>query len=201
MTIAVNYPLHWPEGWPRTPTPKRSPFSRDRTMAQTRQFLLGELGRLGATRVDISSNVQVMANGMPRSGQGQPADRGVAVYFRIDDAEHVLALDKFDRVECNMRAIGLHVEAMRAMVRYGVGSRQQALRGYQLLLPAQGSVEGPPPRPWWEVLGVGQFASYVDIKRAYHELLQTKHPDRGAPRAEYEELVAAWDAARKMKGH
>ena len=59
-------------------------------------------------------------------------------------AEHVLACDRWDRPEHNLRAIAKHVEAIRGQERWGVGSVAQAFRGYQAL-PSRAT-----GKPWWE---------------------------------------------------
>lgn len=186
--IRCNYPLHWPEGWKRTSYPKTSQFDRARTMAQARDFLLHELRLLGALAAEISTNVRVRPDGLPYSGQAQPTDKGAVVYFKLRGKDYALACDRWNRVECNIYAIGKHVEAMRAQERYGVGSQEQALQGYQLLLPAAGTDQ---VRNWWNVLGVPPGAGPEEIDAAYRERARTAHPDAGGTHAAMAELNAA----------
>lgn len=189
-TIRTNYPLHWPEGWKRSPSRKQSNFDRNRTLAQARDFLLHELYLLGApSGSEISSNVRVRGDGLPYSQQPQPDDRGVAVYFKLSGKDYVLACDRFNRVECNIYAIGKHVEAMRAQERYGVGSIEQSFRGY-MALPTTGSVEA---RPWYVVLGVPEFATRPQILEAFRRLALAAHPDHGGTAEAMAELIKARD--------
>src|SRR5579871_4711212 len=135
--IDVSYPLHWPEGWQRATHRKAANFAKQRTLAQARDLLLGELRKFGvpAGSIVISSNVQCRADGLPRSGQAEPNDRGVAVYFKLSGKPQVLACDRWLRTVDNLYAIALHVGAIRAQERWGVGTIEQAFRGYQALPP------------------------------------------------------------------
>lgn len=183
--IDVSYPLHWPEGWKRSKMGGvRSAFARSRTLAAARIFLLEELRRLGArlSSVVISSNVLLRADGLPRSGQAQPVDRGAAVYFELKDRKQVLACDRWDRVEDNLYAIGKHIEAIRAQERYGVGTVEQALAGYLALPPAASA---------WEILGLQRGASAEEVNRAFRELARTAHPDQGGTHEQMARLTAA----------
>jgi hypothetical protein len=111
--------------------------------------LLGELERLGAAEGPvISTNLKLRLDGLPRSDQATPADPGVAVYFELDGKTIVLACDKWNRVADNIYAIAKHVDALRGQDRWGVGTVEQAFRGYTALPSGDGT------DPWWHVLGV-----------------------------------------------
>ena len=187
--IRCNFPLRWPEGWKRTQSPRRSAFDRERTMVQAREFVLRELRLMGAHSVTVSSNIAVRPDGLPRSGQSQPSDRGVAVYFKRSGVEYALACDRWLRVEDNLYAIGCHISALRGQERWGVGSPEQAIQGYQRLLPpAAGS-----SAPWWVVLGVPAMATAEEIRAAYIALARFAHPDVGGSTQEMTRLVIARD--------
>lgn len=192
--IRCNYPLHWPENWPRTEKWRRktSAFDQNRTMAQAREFALHELRLLGAHSVEVSSNVHVRADGLPRSGQSQPDDTGVAIYFQRKGCHYVLAVDKWKRVEENLYAIGKHVETIRAQERYGVGTVEHAIRGYQALLPSGDE--------WWRVLGVPKEASIDVIQSAYRSLALVEHPDHGGSHTSFSALVDARNQGLAARG-
>lgn len=182
MTVE-SYPLHWPASWKRT-----APRWRDRakfssaahareyrkapaTVAIATQRLQQELDRLGARSITLSSNLELRLDGMPRSNRPEPDDTGVAVYFRLDGKPIVLACDKWDRVADNIIAIAKHINALRGMDRWGVGSLSQAFAGYTAL-------PGPDhKRAWWEILGVPSSASREEIDAAYRKLARQFHPD------------------------
>lgn len=179
------YPLSWPVGWKRTPIGlrRRADFgrvvqkqgqswkSKDKlTLEQAKKRLTDELDRLGAINVILSTNLVLRADGWPKGGQRTPDDQGVAVYFDYAGRPTVLACDKWDRVEDNIAAIGKHIEAMRGMDRWGVGSVEQAFTGYAAL---------PAPDPWWKVLGLdGPTSDENQIRLAWAAASKEAHPDR-----------------------
>ena len=193
-TCRHMYPLRWPVGWICTDRPRRSYFSRDRTMAGAREFILGELGRLKVDpgTVEISSNAPLGKNGFPYSGQPQPAEKGVALYFRILGTNHVLACDRWDRVEDNLYVIGKHVEAMRAQTRYGVGSMVQAMQAYKALPLPQ--VRHCNRGYWFEILGVLETATPEEIEAAFRERALSVHLDRGGS----DEQMSLLNRAREL---
>ena len=129
--------------------------------------------------MDLTSDVQLTSRGLLKLGQGEPRDRGVAVYFNRGGQEVVFACDRWNRVACNVYAIGKHIEALRAQHRYGVGSIDQAFAGY-LRLPSQGaSGSAHQVVRWAAILGVAITATRAQIDDAYRQLAQERHPDHG----------------------
>lgn len=206
-----SYPLSWPVGWPRCPSHRRTRAKfgviRDvqssynpqttwkqrgsLTVAASRDRLLDELIRLGATTVVISTNIRTRQDGLPYSNAAEPDDPGVAVYFRLKGEPRVLACDKWDRVADNLAALAKHIEAVRGQVRWGVGSLEQAFGGYKAL-PEMGA-----RKPWWQVLGLKEGASLKEAERKRDELLMRFHPDRGGNHDQAAEVNAAFDEARR----
>jgi hypothetical protein len=180
---ASRYPLFWPTGWKRTPVPVRrranfgtkrpNDYKREMTMATATARLMTELRRLGVLDGDaiLSTNLKVRLDGLPYSGQAQPADPGVACYFRLADKDRVLACDTWTRVEDNVTAIAAHIEALRAIERYGVGSLEQAFAGY-VGLPAKGQT-------WRSTLGFSPDAEVTKdaIEQAFRARAREVHPD------------------------
>lgn len=192
-TEVMAYPLTWPEGW------KRHPFSRERarfgtsSAYQQSREVLAELERMGVGdwSVVISTNVALRNDGLPRVQQPTMNDPGAAVYFTLDGERHALACDCWDRVEHNLRAIAKHIEAMRGMNRWGVGSVAQAFSGYKAL-PAPED-----PKTWWSVLGLDMPPTRLeDAKAAYRKRAMVAHPDRGGSAEAFEVLRSAWSAAQ-----
>lgn len=198
MSEQTSFPLAWPENWPRTPRHQRrtSPFqravryaARGRSMDEARRGLAGELARLGARKEVLSTNVKLRIDGMPYSNQAQPDDVGAAVYFELKGKPVSLACDKWNRVECNIWAIVKHIESIRGQDRWGVGSVEQAFRGY-MALPAPGQTSGI---QWWTVLGVPINASPEQVKDAYRILAVKHHPDKGGDVELWHRLQQAWE--------
>jgi len=216
MTDATRYPLSWPLGWPRTPDGSRKPTrftgtsygtyssggsyrrSRELTIAEARNRLDGELERLGARDVLLSTNVELTTYGEPRSGRRPPQDPGVAVYFRLNGKDRVLACDRWTSVAGNIAAIAAHVECIRGIDRYGVGTLDQAFAGYDALPPP-----GPAKRSWRDVLGLADQVTPITrekISDAYRFKAQTAHPDRGGSHDAMAELNEAREQALKEIG-
>lgn len=196
MTIAA-YPLHWPLGRPRTASRTSAPFNRKvhngrwnetkrLTISVARDRLQDELERLRATGIVLSTNVELRLDGSPRSDRSPPADPGVALYFKLKGRDTVLACDRWDSVADNIAAIAKHIEALRGIERWGVGTLEQAFAGYQAL---------PAPEQWWQVLGVGNQATRAEIDAAYRAKARTAHPDTGGSDAAMARLNAARDEA------
>ncbi|NIL77169.1 J domain-containing protein [Rhodococcus sp. B10] len=188
------YPLQWPPAWPRTSAPTRSQFGRF-TFEQVRQELLRQLRLLGATEVVISSDLRLRQDGFPYSGQRQPEDTGIAVYFKLDDEDQCIPCDKWTTVEHNLRAIILTIEALRGLDRWGAKEMvRAAFRGFKAL-PAEAIVTPFTAKPWHEVLEVSPSASSETIKAAYRAQLKKHHPDHGGNEADLIAVQRAYEQA------
>jgi hypothetical protein len=110
--MAEAYPLYWPEGWKRTTTREHSRFKTG--FGAARNQLFAELGRMGASKVVLSTNIPLRNDGLPRANMTPDCgDPGVAVYFQRNGKPMVFACDK-DRQTCdNIYAIAKTIEAMR----------------------------------------------------------------------------------------
>lgn len=192
----TRYPLTWPATWPRTPVAKRQQARFEVSLRVAFDQLFEELRRLRAEAVIISSNVPLRKDGLPYANYRAPEDPGVAVYFKLKGKPHVLACDRWDKIKDNLRAIGLHVAAIRGIERWGVGSVEQAFMGYQALPE---SPNGNNQRPWWVVLNVRPDASLEQIKAAYRQKARQYHPDAQGSDAQMAEINRAWDQAQKER--
>jgi hypothetical protein len=106
-----------------------------------------ELERLRAEDSILSTNLRTGLRGDPLSSQGEPKDPGVAVYFKLNGHDRVLACDLYTGVAGNIAAIASHIDALRRIERYGVGTIEQAFAGYDALPPP-----GPENRPIWRAI-------------------------------------------------
>lgn len=144
-----------------------------------------------ARYVTLSANLVLRLDGQPRAGQPEPQDKGVAIYFQLDGRDTVLACDKWDRVADNIAAIAKHIEALRGIDRWGVGTAAQAFAGYQAL---------PLPEQWWQVLEVPARASADEINAAYRVKARSAHPDSGGSNAAMARVNAARDEGLRKAG-
>lgn len=184
----LGYPLAWPVGHPRVEAWRRQRSQFKMSLAQSRDSLMDELYMLGADEITISSNVGGIS-------AKQPDDPGVAVYFTLDDEKHVMAVDKWSRVEDNLRALAKTVGAMRGIERWGTsGMMRRAFGAFKQLASSNA-------RPWWEVLEVPRNATLEIAKLAHRQLAFRDHPDRGGSHERMAELnVALADAERELGG-
>lgn len=188
---SLRHPLHWPLGQKRTPPilRKDARFGNTSIGAQVDE-LANEMRNLGCRSWLISSNLRMRNDGLPFSQQRMPDDSGIAVYFKMSGKDHVLACDRWHRPEHNLRAIVLHIAALRGQDRWGVGTLEQAFAGYAALPPA---ASAPAKREWSEVLGVQWDDESVHVKARYRALVKQHHPDAGGDVAAFKEVQAAWE--------
>jgi hypothetical protein len=140
-------------------------------MTDAREFLAAELGRLGASRQILSTNVELRIDGLPYANRAAPTDPGAAVYFQFKSKPVTLACDKWNRVEDNIWAIARHIAALRQQQRDGVGTIEQAFRGY-MQIPERTSGSA-----WWNVLGIAVNATAEQVTAAYRHKAKHLHPD------------------------
>lgn len=170
-----RWPLAWPLGWVRAKVRLRAPFTTKKAVGGqlsvmvATQRLEAELERLRATRPTLSTNVELRLDGRPRSDQ-EPRDPGAAVYFEFRGKATVLACDRYFRVADNIAAIAAHIDALRRIERYGVGTIEQALAGYKAL-PADSAAD------WRAVLGLTGRPAWDEVDRAFKAAARLKHPD------------------------
>lgn len=222
------FPLHWPEGWPRTPSHLRSNGNRFGKMVHVnssvpgsggwksktritpdtaRKSLREELGRLGAKSVTLSTNVPLRQDGEMRADAADRRldDPGVAVYFMLKGKPMVMAQDAFDNVAANMRSLALAIDALRSLERHGGGKMmERAFAGFTAL-PAPDGVK--PRRPWWIVLNYPVDPderldlSVEEVEARYRTLAKRRHPDAEGGSAEaFAELTEAKDDAVRFLG-
>lgn len=171
--MIYHYPVQWPVGWPRNKHPRIATFKVDYDSAV--RGLAYELERLHADSAYISTDYPLRMDGQPRRSE-YPASSAVAVYFVRNGRQLCIPCDKFLSVRDNIRAIGLTLEAIRRMERYGTSQTVEAtLSGFTALPETASPNVGP--RPWHEVLQVSPGADPSVVKAAYRNLAAKYHPD------------------------
>lgn len=212
MSKVTAYPLSWPLGYSRTPAfdRQRTKFFRTvnkrperLTIAEAVSRVMDEFHSLAKCgkklRVDpdyvvISTNLRTRIDGLPASGQRDPEDPGVAVYFEQDGQSRVMCCDRWNTVAGNLAAVAATLGAMRSLDRWGVSDSQRAFTGFSAL-PEPGKAHA---RTCWQILGVEPTRSRNIIAAAYREMAQSLHPDRpGGSHDAMAELNAARDQALK----
>jgi hypothetical protein len=206
MNEITRNPLCWPDSVPRKPSYLRgSPHFKTRTLYDAAGFVFDEIDRLnniarGRTmreHVIISCNLRLKSDGSPYSGQREPDDSGIAVYFELRlnrngkrfERPIVMSCDKWRLTADNLYAIGKDIEAQRARTRWGCTNYEQSFRGYMALPEKCGGAS------WWDQLGIDPAAAEQVIKDRFRLLSKTAHPDVGGSRVEWDKLQNAYDQA------
>ena len=131
----------------------------------------GHYWRIDPFEVIVSSNLHLKKDGFPRSGQSEPDDPGVTVYFKLDDTAMAIPCDTFDRVADNIAAIAGYIGNKRANERWGVSDTQAEFSGWAAL-------EHSPCENWWDVLQVPKDSPRNVVEKSYKKLRSAYHPDR-----------------------
>jgi hypothetical protein len=182
--LTQAYPLTWPEGFPRTRSPRekgsfRTGLSAALANVQNSLKLFAIDSRLPLGDVVISSNVTL--------GRPNPTDPGVAVWFHWDKQQVCIPVDRYAAVEANLQAIHHIIEARRTELRHGgLAIVRATFTGFKLL----------PPPDWRRVLGVKGDATLAHVESAYKLKARAAHPDKGGSQEAMAELNRARDAAR-----
>jgi len=171
------FPLQWPDGWKRTSSRKSSVFKFNSSFGRARDELFHELKLMGVGdwNVILSTNVPLRKDGLPYSGQANPQDPGVAVYFKYKNQDMVFACDTYRKVEDNLWAIRKTIEALRGIQRWGASDMmERSFTGFTALPAPAATVK----KEWWDVLELRRDASKESIKERYRLLANIYHPDK-----------------------
>jgi hypothetical protein len=195
MDSTRSYPLYWPEGWPRAQgyQIKRARFG-DHSVAQGRRMIADQVRLFGGSDLIISSNLELKLDGLPKSNQRQPGDRGVAIFFKRNKQDVALACDIYTTVEDNLWALCRTLDALRQIERDGSPSLiNRAFKGFAAL-------PDPSAKKWWEVLNVTPTADNQEIRQAYLGLVKQYHPDAGGDAVMFDQVQKAYDLAIGKRG-
>ena len=192
------YPLHWPLGFGRT---KGGAYSKFRTgldaavqnVTKSLRAFANDGGK-DVTNVVLSSNVTMMNQ--------NPQDGGVALYFRWDNMDCCIAVDRYSSASANVQAIHHIIEAERVKLRHGgLNIVRATFRGFTALPPPKGP-DGQLAAPWWMVLGLAgeRDATLADAEARYRALVKETHPDRGGDAGRFAAVSDAIRTARETLG-
>lgn len=195
--------------WPgaRTPPEERRPHPFRRTLSGgsiqrtvpgidwsgTCDLLAAELYHLGAIPGTVLLQLDVEDRHIRKDGwiraDASPASPGVVLSFESEVHGHLsYPADTFTDWRANVRAIAVALENLRRVARYGVGRHGEQYRGWKAL-PAE--ISGGPHA----VIARHAGCTEEDVRRNPAKRIRAArlatHPDRGAPRALWDEVEAA----------
>lgn len=190
---AESYPLYWPEGWKRTTYREKSRFQTG--FGAARKLLFDELGRMGASKVILSTSIPLRNDGLPRANvRPDRGDTGVAVYFQRKGKPMVFACDKYTDTCDNIYAIAKTIDAMRGIERWGASDMmERAFRGFSALPEKASSA-------WRDIIPVKSEVTMADVDSAFRELAKAHHPDAGGNDERFRQIIQAREDARKEFG-
>ncbi len=186
MSTPQHYPLQWPKGWPREGCKDKGLFKT--TLAASLNALRTEVTRLGGTDLVLSSNCTL--------GLDNPKDSGVVAYFMLEKKQVAIPCDRWQRVEHNVKAIALTVEAMRGMNRWGAKHMIRAMFQGFAALPAPSRES----TAWWDVLEVKSDSPADVITANYKRLAKVHHPDTGGTAEKMAKINAAYEDFKAARG-
>lgn len=162
--------------WPHPNTrSRRSRYTFKAPWSNTLDLLQRELEKLGASSIVIGCGLReqdIRNDGWPRTGARVPEHPGVEVSFDSPHGRLVYATDVCEFWEHNVRAIGLGLEALRAVDRHGITSSGEQYAGFKSLPAAgQGTVR--------------RGEELVREHGSVREALKATHPDHGGDPADF----------------
>lgn len=193
------YPLAWPVGVPRTKNPSGKPFRQSidtaiNNLTDSLRLFARDTGR-DITSLMVSSNVTLM--------KMEPKDPGIAIYFRWDNMDCCIAIDRYSTPAQNVQAAVHVIEADRTKMRHGgLNIVRASFRGYAALPPPKGP-DGQLAAPWRQVL-FGDPEAAADLPAVdarYRTLVKEAHPDRGGDAAKFNLITEAVRQAREELGN
>lgn len=205
----MRYEVRPLEVWTDPETnPRRGSHVFKASWRDTLDLLGDEVEKLGGSLVVMQIDVRegdIRLDGMVRANAkvGHP---GVAISFEskfgplryaTDAHERQYGFAKLDGWQANVRAIALSLTALRAVDRYGVTRRGEQYTGWKAIEAPKAEFATADAAAEWmrkyadDALKLGEFPTFGALYRAMAKLM---HPDKGAPRADWDRL----DEARRV---
>ncbi len=186
--------------WPGKKTPpekrRRSPFSAQ--YSKTLKLLATELQHLGASNIVIEANCDarmIRQDGQLRS-DARLNSPGIVLSFDSKNGPMRFPCDRFVNWDCNLRAIALTLEHLRAVDRYGVTQHAEQYSGWTALPDRRKDEQSRADAVTWlkgkafDVLGLRDVID-ANLPAIAKQLKVHLHPDRRASDVEFKQLMSA----------
>ncbi len=178
--------------------PERSPFSA--SYDSTKRIVQHEANALNDGRdVEVVVELDVDERDISRAGgsllarRQPPTTPRVAVSFNSRYGPLRYECAKFSAWRDNLRAIGLGLESLRRLDRYGIGGRGEQYTGWTAIgsgTPMHGPMTVSAA---CALLGVSLHATEAQVRDAYRILAKMHHPDNGGDAAMFDRVTVARD--------
>jgi hypothetical protein len=167
--------LRWPRGWLKTKFKKR--FTSWSSYNVAVKHLEKVMNKLYARDVILTYNKDSCE---------------VVIYFNIDGVPLCLANDKWNRKEDNIFSICLFLENL---IRGSTFVNEQIIMFcISNLKEMQEHIKKETAnKTWYEILGLNKNSTKQEIKKQYHILCKTTHPDNGGSEEEFIIIKKAYD--------
>ena len=167
--------------WPGTPTPdwKRQDGKFRASYAKTLDLLEYELDKLKAKHITVEAYFrrdQIRNDGWPL-GRENPSGPGVILSFTGKTGELSFPCDTYKTFDDNMRALGLALEALRAVDRYGVTQHAEQYKGWAKLPPATENMRAAEGLAFVSLHSGIQPNEPSMFEKAYRIAAKKLHPD------------------------
>lgn len=168
---------------PRWPYPetydRRSRSTFKAAWSDTLDLIRYEIERLDGRNVVIGAAFReedIRLDGMPRSGAREPWHPGIEVSFDSPHGRLVYATDVCAFWQHNVRSIGLGLEALRAVDRYGITRRGEQYAGFLRLETSQANAD--------------RGRELVEEAGGIKQALMRHHPDQGGDPRRFADVQA-----------
>lgn len=167
--------------WPYSETrERRGPQTFKAGWQSTLELLDRELRLLRATEVVLGVGMReqdIRMDGWPRSNARAPSHPGVEISFNSPHGRLVYATDSCVYWQHNVRSIGLGLEALRAVDRFGITRRGEQYAGWKQL------ASGESPKP-----SASRGERLVREHGGVAKALKATHPDHGGDPADFADV-------------
>lgn len=189
MSITYEHiDIVWPTGKPYAQR-HETEYRFQVTAYEAMQHVKNQLRLWGVYSAVVGTGLDILVRKREPAWSWPSAGRNPAIAVAINrhrQPPFTLALDKYAKPSANLRAIGLTIEAMRSIDRYGADEiLGQMVKGLAL----------PHPEDCWSILGVKPGCTRNDIKIRYRALAQRHHPDAGGTHAAFARIAQAYEEA------
>lgn len=191
--VSFEYPLKWLPQQPRNKLTERARF-KSKSIFVAGNNLADELKRMNAKNCVITSNLILNKKGDAPLSNQRLFDSGVVIYFQLKGKSKAMACDKYNKVEDNLWALFLSVQAIRGLERWGGSEFLDGLfTGFMAL-----------PSPDDAIMGMPKYfddcINLEHLKETYHRLAKELHPDKGGNETDFAELQRQYEVAKtKLK--